>query len=384
MIDPTQLMQAAADATELHDWGEPELVTALDRLCHSANAEAGMTDGQETAFTSQLVDLLAKRLRLYANRTTYPVIAEKVIVAPIFVVGFPRSGTTILHGLLAADPRARSPLAWELAQPSPPPLAETALSDPRIAAAQAAIDALPDQFKAMHAMGAMLPDEDNSIMQLAFRSLNFAASRPLPSYVAWLAGCDMAPAFALHRHMLQHLQAFNPRDWWVLKAPPHLFCLDALFAAYPDARVIFTHRDPAAIMASNSSLIAYLHELSGNSVDRAMLGRAENAKWRAAMAKAMAFRDGHPDLADRFHDMHFADFTRDPVGSVEAVYARFGIAIDDSVRAAMTGFMADNRAGKHGTHSYSPDDFGMDADAIRTEFADYCRAYGVGHHGLAA
>jgi len=377
-------MQLAAEASELDDWGAPEFVSALDRLCHSANTEAGMTDAQEASFSRQLIDLLVRRLRLYGDRLAHWQIAEQMIIAPLFVVGFPRSGTTILHGLLAADPRARSPLAWELAAPSPPPRAATAQSDPRIAVAQAAIDVLPAQFKAMHAMGAMLPDEDNSIMQLAFRSLNFAASRPLPSYVTWLGDCDMAPAFALHRHMLQHLQAFNPRDWWVLKAPPHLFCLDALFATYPDARVIFTHRDPATIMPSNSSLIAFLHEMNGNTVDRRALGQAENAKWRTAMARAMAFREEHPELADRFHDMQFVDLTREPIGAIEAIYAHFDISFRDSVRAAMARFMAENAAGKHGTHTYSVDDFGMDADVIRTEFSDYCRAYNVLQQGVSA
>jgi hypothetical protein len=377
MLDARQLIETAEAATGLSDWGEPEFGSALAHLCSSANADPSTDATKMAGFAAQLSHHLVTRLRLYADRATYSVIPEQAIIAPLFVVGFPRSGTTILHGLLAADPRARSPLAWELAAPSPPPRAETALTDARIAVSQAAIDELPAPFRAMHAMGAMLPDEDNSIMQLAFRSLNFAASRPLPAYVEWLLDCDMAPAFAFHRHILQHLQAFNPRDWWVLKAPPHLFCFDALFAAYPDARVVFTHRDPVPIMASNSSLIAYLHEMMGNVVDRHALGQAENAKWRKGMARAMAFRAAHPELAKRFYDMPFDALVGDAVGGVEQVYAHFNIAFPDEVRSVMQQFMADNGSGKHGAHRYTPEEYGMTSASVRAEFADYLTAFAI-------
>lgn len=371
MLDPHRLIADAEAATGLNDWGAPEFRDGLEQLC------AAVRDDDAASLEQQIAVQLQKRLRLYADRATYLEISAQKIVAPIFVVGFPRSGTTILHALLSADPRARSPLAWEMAAPSPPPRAETALTDPRIAASQTAIEQLPAQFRAMHAMGATLPDEDNSIMQMAFRSLNFAASRPLPAYVDWLLDCDMAPAFALHQHLLQHLQAFHQRDWWVLKAPPHLFALDALFAAYPDARIIFTHRDPASIMPSNASLIAYLHEMNGHAVDRAELGRAESAKWRKAMDRAIAFRIANPQLADRFFDLQYKDFIGDQMATVERLYAGLNIAMDKKAREAMTALLADRRQGKHGKHDYSAEQYGMSVDQIRAEYSDYITAYDV-------
>lgn len=371
MLDPLRLIADAEAATRLSDWGAPAFRDGLVQLC------AAVQDDNAGSLEQQIAAQLQKRLRLYADRAAYPEIAAQKITAPLFVVGFPRSGTTILHALLSADPRARSPLAWELAAPSPPPRAETAQTDPRIAAAQAAIEQLPAQFRAMHAVGAMLPDEDNSIMQMAFRSLNFAAPRPLPAYVDWLLACDMAPAFALHHHLLQHLQAFHQRDWWVLKAPPHLFALDALFAAYPDARIIFTHRDPAAIMPSNASLIAYLHEMNGNPVDRVALGRAESVKWRKGMDRAMAFRTANPQLADRFFDLQYKDFIGDQMATVERLYAGLDILLDSKARQAMTALLADRRQGKHGKHDYSAGQYGMSVDQIRAEYSDYITAYDV-------
>jgi sulfotransferase family protein len=365
------LVERAQEQAKLDDWGDPPFREALDQLCASFVAEYGANVAQAGAFEVQLLALLTKRVRLYADRTAFPEIAAQEIRAPIFVTGFPRSGTTILHALLAADPRARSPLAWELAEPSPPPRADTFGSDPRIARQQAIIEQLPAQFRAMHAMGAELPDECNAIMQLAFQSLNFTARQPLPSYQRWLLDSDMRPAFGIHNHMLQHLQAFAPRDWWVLKSPPHLFHLDALFDAYPDARIVFIHRDPAAIMPSNASLIAFLHEMAGNAVDKLELGKAETAKWRLGMDRAMAFRDAHPQLAGRFIDILYADFVDDPIGAVLSIYEHYGIPETREARRSMEGFMAANRQGKHGKHHYSAEEFGMRTEEIHEEFADY-------------
>lgn len=371
MLDAQELITKAQHATGLSDMGEPEYYEGLSQLC------AAVQSNDIAALGQQILTQLQKRLHLYADRNQYPEIASQKIIAPIFVVGFPRSGTTILHALLASDPRARSPLAWELSAPSPPPREETALTDPRIAIAQEGIEQLPAQFRAMHAMGAMLPDEDNSIMQMAFRSLNFAAPRELPAYVDWLLDADMAPAFLLHHHMLQHLQAFHQRDWWVLKAPPHLFALDALFATYPDARIIFTHRDPASIMPSNASLIAFLHEMNGNAVDQVEVGRAECVKWRKGMDAAMRFRAQHPELKNRFFDLQYKDFISDQMAEIEKIYAWFDIPLPAASREAMAAFMADSRQGKHGKHDYSPEQYGLTDDRIRQDFADYMTAFNV-------
>ena len=378
-----ELVARAQEHAKLDAWGEPPFRDALDILCRSFVAESGATPEQTAIFEAQLLALLVKRLRFYADRATHPEIAAQPIETPLFVIGFPRSGTTILHALLASDPRARSPLSWELAEPSPPPRSDTFTSDPRIARQQAAIEKLPATFRAMHAMGATLPDECNAIMQLAFRSLNFAASRPLPSYQGWLLETDMAPAFSVHRHMLQHLQAFAPRDNWVLKAPPHLFHLDALFAAYPDARIVFTHRDPASIMASNASLISFLHEMTGNAVDKKKLGSDETAKWKLGMDRTMRFRDAHPQLADRFVDVQYADLIRDPLALVEVVYDHFGFATDADAISAMKGFIAANRQGKHGAHHYTAEEFGLSRAGLHESFADYIERYSVALAGEA-
>jgi hypothetical protein len=369
-LDPDLLRRNAEQSSGLADWGEPPFEEALSRLCQSARDESGQDADGLARFGARLTALLITRLQLYADRAQFPEIAAQEIVAPIIVTGLPRGGTTILHALLAQDPAARAPQSWEVAAPSPPPREESYTSDPRIAAVQTGIDALPATFKAMHAMGATLPEECNSIMQLAFLSPNFGASLNLPSYMAWLIeAADVAPAFAVHRHVLQTLQAFAPRKWWALKSPPYLWWPEALFSAYPDAWLVVTHRDPAEVMASNASLIAFLRGMSGP-VDRHFVGAEQVDQWAIGLERMESFRAAF-DAPKAITDVYYRDFVADPIAVVEQVYAAFGINLSAPARKAMEQFMASNQQGKHGKHDYAAADYGLEPAALRMRFADY-------------
>lgn len=375
-LNPEKLRAAAIAATGFSDWGEGDFSEALERLCRSAVDEAGFSEHGLESFAGRIDKALTTRLQLIADRARYPEIAKQEIRAPLIVAGLPRSGTTILHALLAQDPAVRSPQKWEVDEPSPPPRAETYKTDPRIAKSQAGIDALPDKFKAMHAMGATLPDECNSIMMMAFLSPNFGASASIPSYMRWLVGeADMAPAFAIHRAMLQNLQAFAPGRNWVLKAPPYLWWIDDLFRAYPDARLVITHRDPSEVMPSNSSLIAFLQSLNAQ-VDLLAVGQEQTDIWGLGIDRLLAVRASGRH-ADRIMDSQYQDFIKDPMQVVRAVYARFGMPLTDEAVTAMAKFMADNQQGKHGKHEYEAEDYGLDRGALRERFANYIENFSI-------
>lgn len=375
-LNPDKLRAEAIAATGLSDWGDGDFSEALERLCRSAVDEAGLTERGLESFAGRIDKALTTRLQLIADRASFPEIARQEIKAPLIVAGLPRSGTTILHALLAQDPAVRSPQKWEVDEPSPPPRTETYATDPRIARSQAAIDALPDKFKAMHTMGATLPDECNSVMMMAFLSPNFGAAASIPSYMRWLVGkADMAPAFAIHRAMLQHLQAFAPARHWVLKAPPYLWWIDDLFKAYPDARMVITHRDPAEVIPSNSSLIAFLQSLNAP-IDLLAVGLEQAEIWGLGIDRLLAVRaSGRHD--DRIMDSQYQDFVADPMQVVRSVYARFGIPLADEAISAMEGFMAGNEQGKHGKHEYEAKDYGLDRAALRERFARYIQAFSI-------
>uniref|UniRef100_UPI001F564E16 sulfotransferase n=1 Tax=Sphingobium sp. Sx8-8 TaxID=2933617 RepID=UPI001F564E16 len=234
-IERDRIVEEAVRRTGLETFGDSSFIEGLDQLIASINADRDLPDQARAAAGQRLTGLLEQRLRLYADRQTYPEIAAQRIERPLIVIGMPRSGTTFLHSLLAQDPASRSPLAWQLGQVSPPPRRETFDSDPRIAATDAAQAGLPQDFRIMHLVGAKLPDECNAILNMGFFSPNFDASWNVRSYMDWFAQADARPRYELHRHMLQHLQAFTTGERWVLKAPPHMFHIAALIDAYPDA-----------------------------------------------------------------------------------------------------------------------------------------------------
>lgn len=376
LLSPRRLIAEAEQATGLDDWGEPVFAPALERLCRSAIEEAGFDQNGAERFAANIHQILVKRLRLYADRARYPQITQQQISAPLIVTGLPRSGTTILHALLAQDPAARSPQKWEIDEPSPPPQAASYRTDERIARSQDAVERLPAQFRAMHAMGATLPEECNSIMTMAFLSPNFGAIARVSGYLRWLVEeADMAPAFDLHRHVLQHLQAFAPGRYWLLKAPPYLWWLDSVQDAYPDARIVITHRDPAQVIPSNSSLIAFLQGAESDE-QRLAVGAEQLDIWHCGVDRMLDYRAANAG-SETVCDSYYADFIRDPLAVVRNIYERFDMVLTDDALAAMHAFMSENRQDKHGKHEYSAAAYGLDNADIQQRFARYIDRFAI-------
>jgi len=375
-LDANALIKVAEGATGLSDWGDTPFLDALEILCRSASQDdLSHPSDALGVFRENILRLMGLRLRMTADRNAHPEIPAQVIRKPLIVIGLPRSGTTILHSLLSQDPRNRSPQKWEVDQPSPPPRAESYASDPRIADAAAAIERVDPTFRAMHQMGATLPEECNNLQMASFRSLNFWARLKLPGYSRWLIEqADMAPAYEFHRQFLQHLQAFAPRDRWVLKGPPHLFWPETLLETYPDARVVMTHRDPAEVLPSNASLIAHLRGVTDAAEAKAV--GAEQMIWLQGLDRTMAYRSRTP-RPDRFVDVHYRDFIADPLAAVRAIYAHFDIDLTQDAGAAMRAFMANNQPEKHGKHVYTAEQFGLDAGTLHRECGKYIQHYGI-------
>ena len=205
------------------------------------------------------------------DRKRFPEIADVAIERPVFIVGLPRTGTTILHDILDQDPANRAPLTWELMFPSPPPTTEDAATDPRIAACQATIpvgDRHSELFKAMHPMGALLSQECVVMMGEAMCTPLFHNQFRVPCYQDWVDDeADWAPVYEFHRRQLQHLGWRKPGDRWVLKTGAHLWALEHLLDTYPDARIVFTHRDPVKSMTSYASLTTLVRSRGSDEVD---------------------------------------------------------------------------------------------------------------------
>ena len=259
-LDETSLLEAAKTVTSLEDFGGDDWREPFRILLADIENEANLTLTGRLLTRYDLVRSLVVRLQMADTEKRHPEILEQPIEAPIFITGMGRTGTSILYEVIAQDPRLRSTLGWELRFPSPPPEAATRHDDRRIADAAAEIDLwleVVPEFRPIHEMSAEGADEDVVGEMHEFMSQVFTATHRVPNYEAWLVGSGMAQAFRFHRRLLQHLQWKTPGRV-IVKGPSHISCLPTLFAEYPDAQVIMTHRDPLKVMASTANMFATL------------------------------------------------------------------------------------------------------------------------------
>lgn len=374
------LLAAARRRTRLEDFGDDDFREPLRVILQGLEAEARLTPIGRIAAREDVVGLLANRLRLQEDGKRHPEIGAEQVRQPLFIVGMPRTGSTLLHHLLAQDSRSRVAQAWEVIAPSPPPEAATYTTDPRIASADRKLgwfDLLAPEFKAIHPLGAQLALECIAIMSPSFRSPRFHTTYRLPTYQGWLEGQDLGPAYRLHRRVLQQLQWRGPAGRWVLKAPSHLFSFDSLLETYPDARIVQTHRDPLTVLASVASLTATLHGAFSHKVDLAEIGREVTHRWTHCLERAIQFRRNGMVAADRFIDIHYHDLIRDPMAAVRSIYARFGIPLRGAAQTRMRRYLDENPKDKHGTHRYTLSSFGLEPDDLIGRFKAYCDHFGV-------
>lgn len=374
-LDANTLMQRARTNTGLSDFGPDTFREPLEHLIASLEADAGLTALGYDIAAQQLTGALENRLRLNECIAREPEITRGEITRPVFIVGMPRTGTSILHELVAQDPNVRVPLTWEVTSPTPPPETASYASDPRIRECNeslAGTDRLIPGFRKMHRMDAQLPQEDVSMTSLEFTSMLYEASFRLPSYTAWFhRDADMRPAYRLHRRFLQVLQWRCPADRWILKTPGHLWALDSLLAEYPDACLIQTHRDPLQIVSSLTSLLTTLRALASDRVDPHDIAREWSELNAQAYDASIEARESGLIAPDQVIDIHFHDFMADPFTQIQRIYAKFGLDYTDAADARMRAYLAEHSDEEHGKHAHRFEDTGLDVGEARERVARY-------------
>jgi hypothetical protein len=374
------LLDAACRATGLDDFEDADFREPLRRLLAALESEADLTLLGRIAAHRDLHGLLTNRLRLVEDRKQNPGIGAEGIVAPIFIVGLPRTGSTALHHLLAQDPDTRAAHAWEVMYPSPPPTRATYETDPRIARAAGQLrwlDWLAPDFKTIHPVGAQLPLECIAIMSASFLAARFQTTYNVPSYEAWLATQDMRPAYAFHRRFLQHLQWRAPGARWVLKAPSHVFAFDALLDTYPDARILQTHRDPVAAVASVASLSSVLHRAFGRQRHPTRFGHEVTNRWTEGLERSLELRRSGRVSPERIVDVHHHELAADPMALVRRIYSQFDLPLTAAADARMRAFLAEHPRNGQGRHEYAPEPFGLDREDLARRFRVYSEHFGV-------
>ncbi len=379
-LDEELFLDEARQRTGLDDFGDPRFHEPLRRLIADYDTEAELSLLGRIAARQDTIRLLTNRLRMEWDRRRYPEIRAQPVRGPLFITGLPRTGTTLLHGLLAQDPGHRAPLNWEMMFPSPPPDRLHHHHDPRIAASERQLRwfyRLNPAFRRIHPLAARLPEECLIITSHSFLSFQFQTSHDVPRYQAWLEAQDLRPSYEEHRSFLQHLQWRWRGERWVLKAPAHLFGIRALLQVYPDAGVILTHRDPLEVVGSLASLTTALRSTFSDEVDAERVGPEMTRRWAEGLDRALRVRDEGIVSADRFFDVRYVDLLRDPFGTVRRIYRHFDLALTPWAEERMRRFLAQHPKDKHGRHGYTLAEFGLDRDEEAARYQAYRERFGL-------
>jgi len=376
------LIDAAKQRCGLDDFGEGDFFEPLSRLLESSEREAGLNLVGKISLRTNLLHILCNRLLMQRDRNSYPEIARQEIREPLFILGLPRSGTTILHTLLAADPNHRAPLTWEVMEPSPPTHEEEAQRIGRTARSLSWLDWLAPTFRRVHPLGAELPQECVALMTASLLSDQFDTMYYIPSYRAWFFRQNLLPAYECHRHFLQHLQLRHSAQRWVLKAPTHMFSLPTLLSAYPDALFVQTHRAPLESIASVSSLVTILRGVFSDTVDPLVVATDALHYWSETLNN---FLEERSRLAPkRICDLDYLEIRRDPIAAVRAIYQHFEWPFSSDAEQRMRAVLASQPREERGSHHYNLSQFQLEPAEGARMFAPYCERFGLTPHAIGS
>jgi hypothetical protein len=374
------LLEAARQRTGLREFGDWDFIEPLQRLLASYRSEAALTTLGRVTVKELIVSLLENLLQLEAEYRRSPGIASIDIESPVFIIGLPRTGTTLLHGLMSEDSDNRVPRTWEVMYPARFPNDADGIAQARrlTASRLAWANRLAPKFRKIHPIAADLPQECIAITAQVFMSIQFHTTHNVPSYERWFERSSQKLGYEFHRRLLQHLEARAPGRRWVLKAPGHLFALDDLLARYPDAKIVQTHRDPLRVVASMASHATVLRRAFSDSAEPGQIAADWTERWARALTDFLAVRDRFP--AAQFLDINYHDLEHAPLDTVAAIYDFLGWPVTEASRAAMGAFLRANPKNKHGVHRYSLSQYGLDKEAEAERFAAYCSRFNIAVH----
>ena len=356
----TSLIQQAVENTGLNDFGDDKWQQHFSTLMDAIDKEANLHFSGRMLTRSEFVRYLEARLKIVDCYKQHPDISNETIDKPIIITGYGRSGTTILFELLSQDPQFRVAKKWEALYPCPPPEAESYLNDPRIKITEGISEfseGIIPELKSMHKIAASLPVESVELVYLTFLSEVFPMAFQVPSYAQYLETQDMTECFNWQKKIIQLLQYRYKKQHWLLKGPSHLPYLSELLEVYPDARIIFTHRDPIVTADSVVSLIGSLYwwrtdtPWGNGSIDNWALSTAEDRAevWNDIIDKL----DDKTLKPEALSNFHYDQFMADPMVAIKKIYDDFDINLSPEVEQKMMAFLSSKPKGKFGEHIYS-------------------------------
>lgn len=369
------LLEKTVRQTGLSDFGDDGFCEPFEILLKSLREEAQLNARGVFMMHRTMSRLLTNRLLTEKAFADNPVMDETPIQRPLYVIGFPRTGTTLLHNLLACDPGARWLRLWEGLYPAPPP--QSLENDSRIVKAEnwvVGFDKVAPRLITAHKLDPCGPEECLWLFEHTFADLIFELRAHVPSYSEWLVEHEAhVNIHEYYRRQLQMLGTHCGGRHWVFKAPRHLPGLAGLLAIFPEARFVQTHRDPVEVLPSICSLCEILQSAVSDTVDKINIGTYWRHRLKNIFECARKVR-AHTN-ADQFLDVQYADLVRDPIVTVRRIYEHHSYEYSDDFESAMKQWLADNRQHKHGAHQYTLGEYGLEAASVRREFATYCEEF---------
>lgn len=368
-LSKQSLRTAAERKTLLSDFGDSYFEEPLSVLINSIETESQLNYFGRIMARQMITTALINRLRIQSETLHHSSIFKTSIKRPIFIIGYPRTGSTFLHNLLALDTENRTLKMYEALSPIPPEASKEHKQDPRIKEAEKFVKMahlISPQASVIHSLRATGPDECLKLIENTFISPHFLLYFHAPSYWDWLINQGtIVPikVYEYHRTQLQLIGQGDSDIRWVLKAPVHLFFLDALLKIYPDACIIHLHRDPMAAIPSFCSLIAVSRAMSSNSVDPNNIGNFALKLYEISRGHATSAIDSLAN-SRQFYDLKYEALIQNPLGSVQQIYDFFDITPNPGLEQSINIWLAQNPQHKHGVHRYSLNTFGIKPSQI--------------------
>jgi hypothetical protein len=377
VLEAEALLQRARVESGLDDFGDRDFEEPLGVLLRALHDTANLSPVGRLSIHTQLVQLLKNRLLLTDLLHRHPEVHDVELDAPIIIAGLPRTGTTHLHNLLAADPAIRYLPYWESIEPIPVPSEVGIEPDPRIGRTEQAVwfmDLAMPLFPLMHEITPWAAHEEIHLLAIDFSTMFFETLAHVPEWTAYYRAHDQTPHYRYLRVVLQALQHLHgSAQRWVLKSPQHIEQFGPLVDVFPDATFVVTHRDPVNVVTSMATMIAYTARMSVDHVEPAILGnywadRIESMLYACA-------RDRHLLPADRSIDVRFDEFMADDLAMVRGIYELAGQPYDEAAEAAMARYLAGHGRGRHGRIDYRAEDVGLDPTDLARRFTFYSERF---------
>ena len=362
-LDVDGLLAAARHKTGLDDYGDDWFVEPLSVLTSALVGEARLSELGLDLTRRRLVASLADRLRLKGLQAEHPEILDEEVVVAAEICGLPRTGSTLLHRLLASSPEVTSTLSVQDRKSVDAELRKKKARDRY----EMFLEMAPD-FGDIHTIEWDGPEEDVILLDRTFTSMSYDSFYWVPTYGLWLREFDQTPAYRDLKEWLQVLQWQSPdRDGkpWILKSPHHLTAVDTVLDTFPGCKIVMTHRSPTKAVPSYASMVGAISSQYSNDVDPKAVGPYWRDRFVTALQEYAVVRAARPD---RFVDVTFQDTVSDPVGTATTVMRELGLTAD---RQALQAYMERNQEQRHGSHTYTAEDFGLTEAGLEQDFAFY-------------